>query len=339
MAILFADGFDYFNSNTYVQKIWNADAYMNNFQGFGYGVYGEGRAAMIQGTDQIYKSGLGNLGTCITAFHINLNGQTGQNPLVRFNDGSTNQVYLYRTTAGQLEVKNGNGTTLGTSTTKLSTNTWYWISMKVVFGNTGSVSVKVNETTVINVSSVDTTNTANNYCNRVGYGTASNSNVTYFDTFYIMDSTGASYNDHIPEHRLRILLPNADGSLIDFTAVGLANRWACVSDNAAVWPDDDYITSDTNGHYYTMAARNSPDPNISGNISHVQINMIARQDAGSRTMALMNRQGSTNYDGASKTLSNSYDWFSEYSTINPATSNVWTSSEIPNTQFGVKVLT
>jgi hypothetical protein len=329
MSIIHTDGFDYYTNNTQNNTIYRPGAYTNNTVE---GAFSYGRAADLRG-ENVYIYDHDDISTIIVGAHINFNGNNTNNKFLIFWDVSTEQLAFTVNALGRINVYRG-ATLLGTSP-EIITNAWLWFSIKVNFAASGSVSIKVNEHEILNLTGVDTTNTANNYCNATGIGSAMSSYSAFWDNYYILDTTGPTYNDHIVEHRIKTIYPTADGTHTDFSA-SAGNRWACIDENT---PNDstDYIQSNTTNHIYTMAAQTT---GVVGSVSHVKISAWAiKSDVGLRELAMVNRIGSTNYVGTPIPITPGWRYHSQTYPLNPATSNPWTKAVVDAAQFGIKLVT
>jgi len=245
---------------------------------------------------------------------------------------------VFNAVTGQVTALRGfSGTSLGTSSTGLfTTNTWYYFETKVVLhDSTGSVTVKLNGTQILNLTNVDTKNG----------GTKS-----VFDSFYLYVSTGGSCvddmyvcngagsvnNDFLGECRIATLRPNGAGNQNDLTGTGASspNTYQNVDDNAVNTAT--YNSSATDDQLDLYAYENSPV--ASGTVKGVWLHTWgSKSDTGTKGLAPMVRHSGTDYEGSSHSLTTSSALYLDMYETNPGTSTAWTISDIDSAQFGAKV--
>ena len=168
-------------------------------------------------------------------------------------DGSTKQLEYLVTTAGEIQVKRGDGTTLGTTSgLGLIANTWYHIETKSTIDNSaGAATVWVNAVSVLALTSQDTQNSANASSDRFrlisSVSNNSSRNVSIGDLIVLNTSGSAPYNDHMGEQRVECLFPNASGTTTDFS-LSTGSNHAALLDEVPPNGDTDYVQSNTVGH-------------------------------------------------------------------------------------------
>jgi hypothetical protein len=333
MAIEFMDGFDYYTGTdaTGHQSVWDSASSVTSISADGGGVYDYGRTAALS-SNTFLKKTVNSTATKIVAFHMKAAGYNGGN-FVSFYDSATLHVNI-KVNADKTVTFYRNTTALGTSTALVAAiNTWAWYSVKVTIDDAaGVVSLYMNGNLIYELTSQDTRNAGNASCNFIQlsscYTTASTTN---YDNVHIMDSTGATYNNHIGEHRIYKYLGTADGALTDMTA-SAGNDYACIDENPNNG-DTDYISTSTAGHINTVAA-----PALSlSTIAAVKVSAsIRKDDAGTRTARVINRQSTTNYAGTSYDAASTYSFISHLWLVNPATTSAWSGAEVDATQPGIE---
>jgi hypothetical protein len=244
-----------------------------------------------------------------------------------------------------LKIKRG-ATTLATSSTALSLNTWCDIEIKVnIHDSTGSYEVKVDGAAHggLAATGVDTRNGGTlGVANRFIFNSANNGYDAYIAHCWLADSSGSGVTDFLntPTARVRIkpVMPSTgDGTYADFTPSSGSNNGDMVAETAADG-DTSYNASSTTGHKDTY---NYPALSISGNpIKAVQVVPYARKvAAGALTFRPVLRIGATNYFGTSVAgITSTYSYYPEVFQTSPATSAAWTESEINGAQFGLEVV-
>jgi hypothetical protein len=139
------------------------------------------------------------------------------------------------------------------------------------------------------------------------------------------------------DSRMDALFPTAMGSYAQFAGSDGNNvdNFALV-DDPTINGDTDYVWSGTVGQQETY--RFGTLPYSAGTISGVQHVVTAKKsDAGDRKLRFICRIGTTDYQGGTATLTDSYLCHRYIWEINPATSAAWTPSEIAAAEFGYKL--
>jgi hypothetical protein len=229
------------------------------------------------------------------------------------------------------------GTVLGTGSSGLTANTWAYVEVKVTINDTtGSVHVRVNGAPVLALTNVDTRNAGNPTANAVRLGSTGNLSTSVFeyDDIYIFDGTGSVNNDFAGDCRVAAVRPTGAGATAAWTPSAGAN-YACV-DEAPPNADTDYVSSATAGQTDTYAFA---DLAVIGTVKAVQATAVVRKDdAGTRTLALVARPGGTDRPGATQAVGDSYGSLSEIWNTNPDTAGAWTVAELNAGEWGVKLV-
>jgi hypothetical protein len=228
-------------------------------------------------------------------------------------------------------------TVLGTAAVAVAPNTWNHVEARVTIGDTGSVVVRLNGATVLTLPSVDTRNAATASANivRIGSGTAPSVTVD-LDDVYVFDATGAANNDLAGDCKVEQVLPSGAGATTAWTPSAGAN-YACV-DEAPPNGDADYVASATAGQTDTYAFG---DLSVAGagTVKAVQATVQARKDdAGSRSLAVVARPGGTDRVGATQAVGDSYALYPQVWDTNPDTAAPWTVADVNAAQFGARLV-
>lgn len=246
----------------------------------------------------------------------------------------TQQVRLNVAQNGSIEARRGDGTLLGSSAAGVLSGdgTWYTIEAKFIIDNTsGSVVVKVNGTTVLNLTSIDTQNSANASADVIAFGWGT------IDEIIVMDGTGTDNNDFIGEHRIETLRAVANGATNDFTPSAGAN-WENVDENP---PDGDstYNESNTVNHVDLYDVASMSLFTTGEAIEAVQVwSTVRKTSATARTVRNLLRSGTTNYEGTDKNPTENYDTkFFDIWEQDPDTAAAWTEAGVNAIQVGLKV--
>lgn len=242
---------------------------------------------------------------------------------------TTGQLFAFRSTAA---------TVLGTGPA-LTVGTWYYLEVKATISDTvGVVVVRLNGTTVLNLTGIDTRNSANATANtvRLGSTAATTGFSNDYDDVYIFDATGSANNDFAGDCRVEQVLPSGAGATTAWTPSAGAN-YAAV-DEVPPNGDTDYVSSATAGQTDTYAFGDLSVAS-SGTVKAVQATVQARKDdAGSRSLALVTRPGSTDRVGATQAVADTYVACPQLWDTNPDTAAAWTVAEVNSSQFGFRLV-
>jgi hypothetical protein len=251
-----------------------------------------------------------------------------------FKDTSTVHVDLRVTSGGKLRVTRA-GTQLGSDgTATLMTGQFYYIEFKAtIHDSTGTIDVKVNGVSDISLTGQDTRNGGNASINQVVLGNdQGGASVTInsdYDDFYVAD-------DFLGELRGFYSAPNGNGNSSQLVGSdGNSTDNYLLTDDAS--PDDDttYVESSTTDQKDTYAMTNLP--STASTVHAVMVVANARKDdAGSRSIALVARSGSNETDSPDKTLNTTYGYFEHAFTTKPG-GGAWSSSDVDAMEIGVKV--
>lgn len=254
------------------------------------------------------------------------NTTTGQ-PIIAFFDTGAEQLSVRLDGSAHLLVSRA-GTTLATSTSTFSQNTWYHIQFKATIHNTtGAYEVRVNGTATGWIAAATGANTrgtgSNNSANQAAM--CNGASGWRFDDYVVTD-------DFPGQIQGAYLRPAGAGNYQQWTPNSGDNRGAVTS---PVTDDDaSFNASTTSGNKDTFAMEDVPStgtPTILG-IQHV---IYAKQDAGvQRTLRPKTRISSTDYSGTSVNTGASYAYITEAVSVSPATSTAWTKAEIDAAEFG-----
>ena len=349
MALKFCDGFDHYATANIIQKGWFGTVVSG---GTFIGAYGRHGTNGVVGDSLRQDSGLikvlPNSQVWIVGAAWYLGSTPGSNYIWTFRDGTTYHVSLRIDSTRKLFVYNhATSASSSYSNLELMIGGWYYIEMKVkIDGTNGGVWVKINGIDQIRLGAyaespvgLDTLNGAGSaVANTIIFGSVSGANFEWRgDDVYMCDDSGSANNDFLGDIRVQTLLPSADGGTNEWTASS-GSRYQCVDDPA---PDSvtDYIQSGTTvGNKNTFAFGNVTP--TSGTVKGVQMMIAARKDdAGSRSIAPVYGNGtpSSDVDGTSVSIGDSYVYYSEIKEQDPVASANWTIASVNAAEFGVKL--
>ncbi|NCC03457.1 MAG: hypothetical protein EOM37_05340 [Proteobacteria bacterium] len=339
MALRFIDGFDHLTTLAQYLYKYN-EASSASYIAPDIGRRSGSNAVRLYSTSGYLTKTLDEQATWIVGAAFKMAAMpSGNAAIFQFRDNTGNaQASLCVTSGGSLSLLRGttSGTVLATSAGALVAGAWNFIEGRLTIADSGGLfEVRVNGevwATYTGDTKYSSTLATANSIRISGFPSAVQ---VWYDDLYICDGTGAVNNGYLGDVRVDTLFPSGVGASAQFTPTGSATNWENVDDAA---PDDDtsYNASETAGQIdsFTFADLTALNAAIMG----VQANILARKDdAGNRQMRAVARVGSTNYEGADLTLTDSY---LDHRTIwnqNPATAAAWTEAEINAAEFGYKV--
>jgi hypothetical protein len=249
------------------------------------------------------------------------------------------QLSIQFTSSGFLAVHRGApgvSTLLGSASSGVGNQAWYYLEVIYTISDTvGVVTLKVNGTTILSLTSQDTRATGGS-TNVASVRLQGNGNsITHYDDLYILDTTGsAPHNAALGPVRVLQVLPTAAGDSTQFTP-STGSNFQCV-DEATHNGDTDYVESTTTGHIDTY---NVADVTTTATVIYaVKASVIGRfATGGSRNIKLRIKSGSTTDVSAAKALTATYSELNHMVIVNPATTAAFTVSEVNSMLIGHEV--
>ena len=252
--------------------------------------------------------------------------------LIIFRSSGSNNTAWSLKSDGSMTIGRG-GTVLGTTSTGLiSVDTWYYVEIRTKIDNTtGSYEMRLNGTTVLSATGVDTQDSASANFDIIflrGGGTI------WYDDFYVIDILGGKNNDFLGVSSVLAMFPNAAGDSTDFTPDSGSN-YARVNENPT---DDDtsYVQSSTTGN---KDLHNQDNISPSGIIRGIQVNTEVRDTlAGGSSLKTLVKSGTTTDTGPADTIAGtSYEYFTRVVEDDPDISGDWVVSALDAVQVGYEV--
>lgn len=265
---------------------------------------------------------------------INVNNAVTGAALYFDDVNGNNQVSVKVSGVGVVTVLR-NGTVLGSSAANVApTNAWFYLEAGVVIGTSGSVNVRVNNVSVLQLTNINTQNTAGGVAMWAFGCTDSNSSVLGMH-FYMCDNTGpAPWNNFLGDVRVQTLLPVSNDA-VAFAPNSLAANWQNVSVIPPV-PGTDYNSDANVGDQDTFNC--SPMSSTLTTVYGVNVKVLAlKSDAGARQLEVVLKSGSTTVNGPSVALGTSAIQYHTMYQTDPNTSAQWTQSAVDAAKPGYKV--
>jgi hypothetical protein len=232
---------------------------------------------------------------------------------------------------------NGNVRILGgTAGGVISANVYAYVELKVLHhASAGTVTIRVNGLTVLNLTGQNTTNQAQTAWSTIWLGGGANSGVTIdFDDLYVLDGNGAApWNNFLGDCRVDARIPTGAGASSGWTPSAGSN-FSCV-DETPPNDDTDTITAATVGLTDTYVTQDAPVPGAT--IYGVQHCFNAKKmDAGACTIAPIVRHGGTNFPGVDLAPGVAYAFVLAPQQVNPGTGAAWVEADFNAAEFGVR---
>lgn len=347
MAMLFVDGFDHYATadlNKKYDTVWqpnNVDIITTENR------HSSGGAVDIQSSQGGLVKTFPATDTIIfgTAMKVE-NPTVAFKNLIVFTQSGAKQFHLSLTNSMGLRLYRGTSTLIEECTTKIRTNTWYYIELKVTVHNTlGSYELRINGEVVMSATNVDTQDTATAEVDAFALGNITDATLDgytnhMYDDIYLLNDVADGPDDFLGDSKVTSLLPDGNGTTSNFTGSdgNSTNNFQLVDDNP---PDGDtsYVESSTVGHIdlYTIANLPSSPDTIHG----IAVGSLVRKDdAGTRTGQDVVRTSATNYTGTAYAPSaGSYGFTQSMFPNNPNSTIAWTESDINGLEIGIKVET
>jgi hypothetical protein len=249
----------------------------------------------------------------------------------------TTSTYLgfQRNASNELQLLINNVVVATSTTTGFTTNTWHHIEWEIKVDASGTCDVWLNNSLEISYTG-NTTNglTATYYRFRTGNGNTAMSGIYMWD-----NAAGGAFDAYVGDFEPVQLLPDANGTTNDGTAVGAASNFQCV-DETFRNGDTDYVSmSDSETELYSYATL-AGSPTI-----HTVVVQPSFRSAYTRMRAEAEclSNGSALNSNPSRFVLNAGDQFSTYGPIpfiwdfdvDPDTGFAWDAAGVNAAEFGV----
>jgi hypothetical protein len=259
-------------------------------------------------------------------------------PLMRAMGGATVNLSIALNMDGTLTLLRSLAV-LGTSTETLIDDTWHHIELIGEVSNSTTIEciLKLDGMTVITVPTTADTLTGGGLTGlQLGSYNTGGPNF-YFDSLYVMDTTGSKNNTFLGDCVVEAILPDGNGYNSDFDGsdADKVDNYLLIDEAD---PDDDstYIEDEDVGGIdaFTYSAMAESPATIHG----VAVTAMAKKTtANLRTIKQIARPASTNYEGSEHTLSGGYVSYQHIWEDNPEDAAAWEEADVNGSEFGVKV--
>jgi len=343
MALHWLDGFESYYDQNDVNALPNLDGGTKISCDNTFGRFGQGMRLEWVDTYRYLAEVTGSPDTIVVGFALkfttaptSFNNYDILRLLDDFNEATGNIHVRFRANgSGLIEARDSANSLLGTSSGHvISTNTWYFVEFKVyIHDSAGTIEVKVDGVTRLNLTSQDTLNGSNAYVGGVRLGN-NYLNYTYMDDLYVCDTSGSSpCNDFLGDSRVDVLRPDGIGNTTQF-APSAGDNYENVDevypDDEATYNDGDLAEKDT----YQLSDLSALGTTIYGSKSQIT---VRKTDAGSRKVKVVTRSNITDYLGDEKILSDTFQTFTKLYENNPDDAAAWEEADLNGSEVGVLV--
>ena len=206
-----------------------------------------------------------------------------------------------------------------------------------IHDTTGTVTIKVNGTSVLTLTGQDTRNGLTGVIQSVQFG--SNNVACYFDDLYVCDSSGSAPNNtFLGDVRVDAVFPDGDGNYTEWTPSTGTTHYTLVDETTP--NTSDYNSSGTSGQRDTYAFAALPSVVGTPTVYGVAVNAAClKDDAGAvNNWRAMVRSSSTDANGATSFApSTSQEIQQTIFETDPNGSIAWTQTSVNAAEFGVNI--
>jgi hypothetical protein len=247
-----------------------------------------------------------------------------------------------------LEVfRDGSTSILASSASAIAVTAWTFVEMRALVNNvTGAYEVKLNESSLISGSSINTASgTGTDYAvdsiRLIGAATME----PRFDDLVIVDTTvaGSEPITYTGKVTVATLWPSADGALSQFTGVGTgAANYDRVDETPGKDDDTSYVQSSTVGNRDLYDFDNIPGGYAGlSTILAVQTSAAVRKaQPGTKELRTNIRSVATDVNGSNVELTAGYKYTpAQIEATDPNTASAWTTSGVNAMQAGIEIMT
>jgi hypothetical protein len=334
MTLLCIEGFEHFDYNDFDKKA----GWTKNFTtGFVTGRFG-GQAPRLASSSSNYMNYNLGVNKSTIYFGVAMKKAVGTTPTLStsypifrfYDDSSVTQVRIMINESYGFNVYRDT-TLIGASADAVFRNLiWQYIEGKITISATvGEVTLRVNETQVLNLTSQDTKN-GSDYIRSMSFLCVNSHLDTRYDDIYIDD---AQFHG---DCRVRTFMPDSISTTNnDFTA-SAGNKDECV-DETLLNEDTDYIVSDTLNHKQGFGITTG----ALGTVKGIQLNNATRLDeAGTRKITPLIRSNGADYSGTeTDQIPSTYQIEHEIWETDPDDSGAWDQIKLEAAEFGLEITT
>lgn len=255
--------------------------------------------------------------------------------MMQFRDNdNTDQVTISLSSTGTIRATRGSSyasTLLGeTASPALNNGTWNHVEIKAVFSQSaGAIEIRVNESTVLNLTGIDTVATSLVECSQITINPTPTSTTgeAGIDDLFIWDGTGTSNNDFIGDRRVFTMAPNSNSATQQWSVTGAGSAYQAI-DDAVQDGDTSYIEASDSVPVTSEFGFADADASV-GAIAGVQTVVMARRVEAVSTAMQVSLLSNGEVDaGATHSIGDTYAYYSDVSELDPDTGAPWTRTAL-----------
>lgn len=228
-------------------------------------------------------------------------------------------------------------TTLGTtSSPALTAGAWNHVEIKVLLSDTaGTVEVRVNGITVLDLSSLDTIEDAGATVSQFLFSNADLGNgggFYYIKDFIAWDTTGTQNNDFLGTVHVYTLTPDADDTLNWDVSTGLTG-YDLIDETT---PDDtDYISADNTPPSASVFTLSDLPPDIVSVKALIPIVRATKTDGGDGNVQMGLISNASTDLGTDRPITSAYTYWWDVSELSPDTGVAYTPIEVDSVKWQI----
>ncbi len=325
MAVILVEGFDHYSDVNAADKFWTGNIFgMDAGRGF----YG-GQSIIVIDANEVRKQLPASYSPVIFGAAIKVS-DTVSGAFMSMRGGGAISASLQVSGAQRLQLLDSTGTAVGTGTTIVPINRWFYVELKLNRSG-GHAEAHLNGAAEI-ASSAGTFGSSD--IDVIEFSNHSLSGTTTVDDVIVLDTTGSSpQNDYIGDIAVETLYPVADGSYTAWTPKTGTDHYKMVNEHL-IDGDTTYVrdATPTDKDTYLMDT-------FAGQIYAAQLNVGARKgEAALRQLKPLIRQGGVDYLGSLGSLSLDYIFYS-WLLQNDPSGSPWLAATINADEFGQELIT
>jgi hypothetical protein len=228
-----------------------------------------------------------------------------------------------------------NGTTKASSSAAvLNSGAYHYVEFHLIpHASAGTMTIKVDGTTVINFTAGQTAAVAYVTDVQIMSSGGVNTNFSCIDDFVINDTAGSDNNTYPGQIRLEPIRPTSAGSHTVLTRGGVdrSSNWEQVRD----YDNESVVQTTASGSYDLYLSTNVILPS-GASITNIIEQVIAKTGTGTSYIGLGVRCNSTESWSAPLSLASGYTALQRALSTDPSDSSAWTQSDITVLELGVK---
>ncbi|MEE9367051.1 MAG: hypothetical protein V3W44_10215 [Dehalococcoidales bacterium] len=345
MAVVFFDGFESANSDTTLLHKWELIRLGSPVYEATSGRRSSRGIRITNPTTRIFKN-IPALDTYIAGGAFKpTTGQSDQAIFILFltDIPTASHIEIRGETDGNISVTRS-GTQLGITTDNpLTFDDFQFIEARVFIDNSaGSVEVRLNGSTILNLTSVDTRNGSSTEVSFIGFSGHTGGTGVAIDDVYVLNESGdAPQNTFLGDIRIDTIKPSADGGLSQLPTLFPITPTTSFDKVDEEFTDDDttYIESTAVNQVSTFAYEDAPAVVGGATVLAVQVaTRIRKTEIGPRNMTSLQRFSAANTVFQSHGVPTENTTFLSVHPTNPRTGSAWGETEIDALEVGLEVL-